>query len=114
MVIRRGDIWWATLPEPSGSEPGYRRPILVSQVDAFNNSRIATVVGIVITSNTNLAQAPGNVMLPRTETGLPKDSVANISQILTIDKTFLTDHVGTLPSVLMERIEDGLRLILGL
>ena len=114
MVIRRGDIWWATLPEPLGSEPGYRRPILVIQVDAFNNSRIATVIGVVLTSNTSLAQAPGNVLLPDRETGLPKDSVANVSQVITLDKAFLTDHVGLLPAVLLERVEDGLRLVLGL
>ena len=114
MVIHRGDIWWASLPEPSGSEPGYRRPILVVQVDAFNSSRIATVVGVVITSNTNLAKAPGNVSLPRAESGLPKDSVANISQLITLDKTYLTDRVGGLPAVLMDQVEDGLRLILGL
>ena len=114
MVIRRGDIWWATLPEPSGSEPGYRRPIVVVQVDSFNESRIATVVAVAVTSNTNLAQAPGNVMLPHKASGLSRDSVANVSQVVTLDKSFLTERVGTLPIPLMERVEDGLRLVLGL
>ena len=114
MVIRRGDIWWASLPEPSGSEPGYRRPILVVQVDSFNESRIATVVAVAVTSNTNLAQAPGNVMLPRKASGLPRDSVANVSQVITLDKSFLTERIGALHVPLMERVEDGLRLVLGL
>lgn len=84
------------------------------QVDAFNDSRIATVVGVAITSNMNLAQAPGNVMLPRKTSGLPRDSAANVSQVITLDKSFLTERIGTLPAILMERVEDGLRLVLGL
>ena len=114
MVIHRGDVWWASLPEPIGSEPGYRRPILVIQVDSFNESRIATIIGVVLTSNSNLARAPGNVLLPYKASGLPRDSVANVSQVVTLDKSFLTERVGTLPEFLMERIEDGLRLVLGL
>ena len=84
----RGEIWWANLPNPVGSEPGYRRPVLVIQDDIFTQSRINTVIVLIITSNTQLAEAPGNVLLPREASGLPRNSVANVSQIFTIDKTF--------------------------
>lgn len=114
MVIRRGEIWWASLPEPVGSEPGYRRPVLVIQADEFNASRIATVIVVVITSNVRLAQAPGNVLLPRKMTGLPKDSVANVSQVVTLDKRFLTEKVGALNPILLSQVEDGLRLAMSL
>jgi len=113
-VIQRGEIWWANLPDPIASEPGYRRPVLVVQSNDFNRSRIATVMTVVITSNLNLAQAPGNVLLPRKATGLSKDSVANISQVITIDKSFLTEKVGALPAHILEQIENGLRLVLAL
>lgn len=85
----RGEIWWANLPDPVGSEPGYRRPVLVVQDDTFTQSRITTVIVVVITSNIQLAEAPGNVLLPHAVSGLPRDSVANISQVFTVDKTFL-------------------------
>ncbi len=98
MVISRGEIWWASLPEPMGSEPGYRRPVLVAQSDNFNQSRIDTVIVVAISSNLRLANAPGNVLLPRRATGLAKDSVANVSQVVTVDKGFLTEYVGMLPS----------------
>ena len=114
MVIQRGEIWWASLPEPVGSEPGYRRPVLIVQSNDFNRSRIATVIAVVITSNTKLAQAPGNVFLPQKLTGLSKDSVANISQVVTVDKSFLTERVGTLPPNIFEQVEKGLRLVLRL
>jgi len=114
VVIQRAEIWWANLPEPLGSEPGYRRPVLVIQSDDFNRSRIATVIAIVITSNLKLAEAPGNVYLPQKATGLTKDSVANISQVITIDKGFLTEKIGDLPQHLIEQVEDGLRLIMDL
>ncbi len=114
MVISRGEIWWANLPEPMGSEPGYRRPVLVVQSDNFNLSRIDTVIVVAISSNLRLAQAPGNVLLPRRATGLAKDSVANISQVVTIDKGFLAEYVGVLPSYLLEQVESGLRLALSL
>ncbi len=91
-MIQRGEIWWASLPEPTGSEPGYRRPVLVVQSDDFNRSRIATVIALVITSNTKLGQAPGNVYLPQKLTGLPRDSVANVPQIITVDKSLLTER----------------------
>jgi mRNA interferase MazF len=91
MVIKRGEIWWVTLPTPAGTEPGYRRPVLIIQSNNFNRNRISTVIAVVITSNTKLAQAPGNVLLPKKISGLPKESVVNISQVITIDKNFLTD-----------------------
>jgi len=114
MVIKRGEIWWATLPGPSGSAPGYRRPVLIVQSNEFNRSRIETIIAIVITSNTRLAQAPGNVFLPRKVTHLPKDSVANVSQIITIDKRFVTERIGTLAQTYLEQVEIGLRLVLSL
>jgi len=114
VVIQRGEIWWASLPEPVKSEPGYRRPVRVVQSDDFNRSRIATVIVLVITSNTRLAEAPGNVFLPEKLTGLPKDSVANVSQIMTVDKGFLTEKIGVLPPNMVEQIEKGLRLVLHL
>ena len=114
MVIQRREIWWASLPEPAKSGPGYRRPVLVVQADEFNRSRIATVIALVVTSNVRLAQAPGNVFLPQKLTGLPKDSVANVSQIVTVDKSFLTERVGTLPANVMDLVENGLRLVLHL
>ncbi len=114
MVIRRGEIWWATLPEPVGSEPGYRRPIIVIQSNRLNRSKIATVIAVVITSNTALANAPGNLFLPQKATGLPKDSVANVSQIISTDKRFLTERVSSLPSKLLEQVEAGLRLVMSL
>ncbi len=108
----RGEIWWADLPEPLGSEPGYRRPVVIVQDDIFTQSRISTVIVVIITSNTQLAEAPGNVLLPREATGLPKDSVANVSQIFTVDKPFLVERVGTLPEHLQEEVDEGLRSIL--
>ncbi len=113
-MIARGEIWWADLPEPIASEPGYRRPVLVIQADSFSRSRIATVIAVVVTSNLRLALAPGNVLLPSKATGLPQDSVANVSQVITLDKAFLTERVGPLPSYLLELVEDGLRLALSL
>lgn len=113
--MRRGEIRWADLGEPRGSEPGYRRPVVVVQADAFNKSRIATVVVVVLTSNLALARAPGNVLLPKTATGLAKDSVANVSQILTLDRIDLDDEVvGCLSASDLEDLADGLRLVLSL
>ena len=114
MVIQRGDVWWASLPEPAGSEPGYRRPLVIVQSDDFNRSDIRTVLAVVLTTNLRLADAPGNLLLSKRETGLPKDSVANVSQLFTTDKYFLTEKVGSLSSMAMSRIEEGLRLILDL
>ena len=112
--MRRGEIWWASLNPPSGSGPGYRRPVLVVQCDEFNESRIRTVVVVAITSNLRLAAAPGNVLCRKRRTGLPHDSVINISQILTIDKSFLTDRVRMLHSEIFRQVEEGLRLIIAL
>jgi len=113
-VIQRGSIWWASLPDPIGSMPGYRRPVVIVQEDAFTQSRLQTVLVVVLTSNLKLAEAPGNVLLSARTTGLPKSSVANVSQILTVDKSFLTEEIGQVPSRDMQRIEEGLRLILSL
>ena len=99
----RGEIWWANLPEPVGSEPGYRRPVLVVQDDRFTQSCINTIVVVIITSNTQLAEAPGNVLLPREVSGLSRDSVANVSQIFTIDKMFLTERISSLPGYCRRR-----------
>lgn len=110
--MHRGEIWWANLPDPVGSEPGYRRPVLVIQHDVFTQSRINTVIVVIITSNTQLAEAPGNVLLPYNVSGLPRDSVANVSQIFTIDKTFLTERIGSLPDYLQEEVDEGLRMVL--
>lgn len=108
----RGEIWWANLPEPVSSEPGYYRSVLVIQDDTFTQSRISTIIVAVITSNTQLTEAPGNVLLPREVSGLPKDSVVNVSQILTLDKTFLVERIGSLPDSLQDEVDEGLRMIL--
>lgn len=108
----RGEIWWANLPDSVGSAPGYRRPVVVIQDDAFTQSRINTVIVVIITSNIQLAEAPGNVLLPREASGLSRDSVANVSQIFTVDKTFLTERIGSLPDYLREEVDEGLRMVL--
>jgi mRNA interferase MazF len=110
----RGEIWWAQLPDPVASEPGYRRPVLIIQSNDFNRSRIRTVIAVVLTSNLRLADAPGNVFVPASESGLPKDSVVNVSQVITLDRTFLTEQCGRLPPQLVRSIDDGLRLALSL
>jgi mRNA interferase MazF len=114
VVVERGDIWWVDLDEPSGSAPGYRRPLLIVQADSFNRSRIRTVIGLVVTSNLGLLGAPGNVLLPMSATGLPRDSVANASQVVTVDRDLLLDRSGKLPATVMASVEHGLRLILDL
>jgi mRNA interferase MazF len=110
--MQRGDIWWANLPDPAASGPGYRRPVLVIQADAFNQSRIATVIVIVISSNLRLAAAPGNVLVAANESGLSKDSVANVSQLITIDKLLLDEFIGTLEPATLQAVEEGVRLVL--
>ena len=112
--MKRGEIWWATLRAPRASEPGYRRPVLVIQSDPFNRSVIHTVIAAVITSNTRLAKAPGNVLLTEKQSGLPKPSVVNVSQIVTLDRTHLTECVGTLTDGRLRVVEAGLRLVLSL
>lgn len=112
--MQRGYLWWASLPLPAGSEPGYRRPVLVVQADSFNRSRIQTVVVVAITSNVALGQAPGNVLLSKRATGLPKASVANVSRMLTLDRSMLARKIGSLPSEEMRKVDAGLRLVLQL
>jgi mRNA interferase MazF len=110
--MQRGEIWWATLPEPAGSGPGYRRPLLVVSANSFNESRINTVSAAVITSNLRLADAPGNVRLSPRGLGLSRPSVVNVSQLITVDKAFLTDRIGKLNARLQTAVDDGLRLVL--
>jgi mRNA interferase MazF len=112
--VRRGEIWWAGLSAPVGSELGYRRPVVVIQSDAFNRSRIGTVVAAAITSNMQLAKAPGNVVLPQRESRLRRDSVVNVSQIVTLDRSFLTDRVARLTPGRLAELDEGLRLVLAL
>jgi len=114
MVIRRGEIWWASLPDPKGSEPGYRRPVLVIKSDAFNRSRINSVVVAAITSNVRLADAPGNVRLTRRQSKLTRASVVNVSQILTLDKQFFTERVSRLSTAVLAEVESGLRIVLSM
>jgi mRNA interferase MazF len=112
--VRRGEIWWGSLPEPTGSGPGFRRPLLIVSANSFNDSRINTVVAAVITSNLRLADAPGNVRLPAKGTGLTKASAVNVSQIITVDKTFLSERIGRLNPRLLAEVDDGLRLVLSI
>lgn len=114
MVIQRGEIWWADLGEPTGAEPGFRRPLLVVQADAFNRSRIETTIMVVLTSNLRLVDAPGNVFVPKRESGLPKDSVANVSQILTLDRSDLAERAGRVSGETLAAVTAGLRLVLSL
>jgi mRNA interferase MazF len=113
VVIAQGEIWWAELPAPAGSEPGFRRPVVVVQCDAFNRSRISTVVCVPLTSNLKWAAAPGNVSLLARSTGLPKDSVANVSQIVTVDRDFLIQRAGKLPKAKLELLLSGIDVVLG-
>lgn len=112
--MHRGELWWASLPKPTGSGPGYRRPVLVIQANPFNSSRIQTVIVAALTSNLHLAAAPGNVLCRDEDTGLARDSVINVSQILTLDKNLLTERIGALSQSLLAQVEDGLRLVLSL
>ncbi|MGA9643384.1 MAG: type II toxin-antitoxin system PemK/MazF family toxin [Terriglobales bacterium] len=113
MVISQGEIWWADLPAPTGSGPGFRRPVAVVQGDALNQSRISTVVCVPLTSNLKWALAPGNVSLSARVTGLPKNSVANVSQLVSLDQSLLTERVGTLPRSKLELLLSGIDLVLG-
>ena len=112
--MERGEIWWANLPDPTGSGPGYRRPVVIVQSNAFNQSRIATVIGAIVTSNLRLKNAPGNIHLPKGTAGLPRESVVNISQLITFDKDFATGRVGRLPPHKQSELDAGLRLVLAL
>lgn len=112
--MTRGEVWWADLPEPAGSEPGYRRPVLIVQADEFNRSHIRTVIAAAITSNVLLAAAPGNVSLSKRSVGLGRESVVNISQVVTLDKAFLMERVGRLSEQKLREVEEGLRLVFAL
>ncbi len=112
--MKRGETWWANLPAPKRSEPGFKRPLLILQSDDFNRSRIRTVVAVVLTSNLRLAEAPGNVSLSKKDSGLPKRSVANVSQIITLDRSFLAEKVKRLGPGKLREVEKGVRLALGL
>ena len=114
MVVARREVWWADLDVPRGSEPGFPHPIVVVQADAFNNSRLRTILGVILTSNARLVDMPGNVLLPAKNTGLPKDSVANVTQIVTLDEAFLSRRVGQISPRLMARVDAGLRRVLAL
>jgi mRNA interferase MazF len=113
VVISRGEIWWAEPPEVRGSEPGYRRPVVIVQGDALNRSRVATVVCVAITSNLKWATAPGNVLLSADMAGLPKDSVANVSQIVTLDRAMLSEYVARLPEQTLKLVLSGIDVVLG-
>jgi mRNA interferase MazF len=111
MVVAQGDVCWADLPDPTGSGPGFRRPVVVVQGNPFNRSRVATVVCVPLTSNLRWADAPGNVRLRAHSTGLPKDSVANVSQIVAIDRTLLSRHVGRLSKRQLDLVLAGIDIV---
>lgn len=113
-MIRRGQIYWIDLGEPAGSRPGKRRPVLVIQSQSYNASRLATALAAVVTSNTALAGMPGNVFLPAAASGLPRDSVVNVTALVTVNKSELQDPVGPVPRYLLDQVDRGLRQVLGL
>lgn len=112
-MIAQGEVWWADLPPPTGSGPGFRRPVVVVQGNALNRSRLSTVICVPLTSNLRWAEAPGNVQLTARGTGLPKASVANVSQLVAIDKALLTERVGKLSSAKCELVLTGIDVALG-
>lgn len=114
MVISRDELYWAHLGAPSGSRPAKRRPVLVIQSDPYNASRLATVLAAVVTSNTALAAMPGNVFLPAVATGLPRDSVVNVTALVTLNKTDVSDRIGNVPANIMDEVDRGLRRVLDL
>ena len=114
MVISRGRVYWADLGEPQGSRPAKRRPVLIIQADPYNTSRLRTTLAAVITSNTSLATMPGNVFVPAAASGLPRDSVVNVTALVTLNKTDLQSEAGELPASLMDDVDRGLRRVLGL
>ena len=113
MVIAQGEIWWADIGEPIGSAPGFRRPVVVVQCDALNRSRSSTVVCVPLTSNLKWADAPGNLLLQAELTGLPRDSVANASLIVALDKSQLTERIGRLPRQQLAAVLSGIDVVLG-
>ena len=112
-MISQGEVWWADLSEPTGSGPGFRRPVVIVQCDAFNRSRISTAVCVPLTTNTTWGDSPGNVLLTAQTTNLPKDSVANASQVIAVDKALLIERVGKLPRTKLELVLSGLDVVLG-
>ena len=112
--MNRGEVWWADLGEPFGSEPGYRRPVLILQSDFFNRSRIGTILVVPMTSREELSDAPGNVLCRSKDTGLRRPSVANVSQLTVVDRRRLSEKVGAVPGRLMSQVEAGVRLVLAL
>ena len=112
MVVQRGEIWWADLGEPQGSDPGFRHPVLILQADSFNRSRLRTVVGLIVSSNVGLLDAPGNVLLRAGTVGLPRDSVVNVTQFVTVDRDYLEEKVGKAAPKILAKVEAGVRLVL--
>ncbi len=112
MVVKRGDIWWASLEEPRGSEPGFHRPVVIISSNEFNKSKIQTVIVAAITSNIRLAEAPGNFKLTKKGSGLNRESVVNVSQLLTLDKSFLNEKSGKLNIKQNQLLNYGLQLAL--
>jgi len=114
MEVARGEVWWADLPDPVASTPGGTHPVLIVQANAFNRSRLSTVVAVVLTTNVRLAAMPGNVLVPAKEAGLPKPSVVNVTQVITADRSFLRSRAGKLKAETLERVDHGLSVVLGL
>ncbi len=114
MVVKKGEVWWASLGEPRGSEPGYKRPVVIVSANEFNKSTIKTVIVAVITSNLRLAEAPGNFSVSKKDSGLAKESVVNISQLLTLDKSFLVEKSKKIPELKLIRLNEGLKLVLSI
>ena len=112
--MKKGDIWWTSLDKPIGSEPDYHRPVVVISSNDFNRSKIRTVIVAIITSNLRLADAPGNFILSKKNTGIDHDSVLNISQLMTLDKSFLTEHIGRLSNKQLNFLDDSIKLVLSL
>ena len=112
--MKRGEVWWADLPAPTGSGPGYKRPVLIVQSNPFNASRISTVIVAVITSNLDLAAAPGNVRVGKSDSGLPQASVVNVSQLVTLDRSILVRKAGSLPGATLDKVDAGLKLVLSI
>jgi mRNA interferase MazF len=114
LVMKRGELWWAALPEPRGSDSGYRRPVLIVQADPFNRSSIQTVIVVALTSNLRRAEAPGNVMLRRRESRLANDSVVNVSQLATMSRQLLVERISQVPLLRMQEVDSGLRRVLSI
>jgi len=112
--VKKGEVWWASLGDPRGSEPGFKRPVIIVSANEFNKSTIKTVIVAVITSNLRLAEAPGNFSVSKKDSGLSKESVVNISQLLTLDKSFLVEKSKKIPELKLIRLNEGLKLVLSI